>query len=391
MSNNNGFLPLPKGLSTIAIHEGQDPDKRTNREVVIPISMTTTYKQEAPGNYKEYEYIRHGNPTRDALEKIIAKMECAKHAACFSSGLGAISSLLTLLKHGDHFVCIEDIYGGTNRLFLEIASNFGIEVTFAENNVDAFEKCIRPSTKMIFVESPTNPTLQVVDLEEMGKLAKRRNLMFVVDNTFLTPFFQRPISFGADVVVHSLSKYMNGHSDVCMGALVTNDDKLGEKFHFFQKAIGAVPSPFDCYQIIRSLKTLPLRMKQHFKNGLAVAEYLEKHPKIEKVMHPALPSHPQHELAKRQSSGHSGILSFYLKGDMGASTKFLNSLKYFTLAPSLGGAESLAALNVLMTHSWVPEQQRKKLGITDNLIRLSVGLEDEEDLIADLEQALNNV
>ncbi|XP_045462655.1 putative cystathionine gamma-lyase 2 [Harmonia axyridis] len=390
MTDNDGYLPLPKGFTTIAIHEAQDPEQWSHHEIVTPITMTSTFKQDEPGVFK-YQYGRIGNPTREVLEKVIAKMECAKYGACFSSGLGAITTVIGLLENGDHMICMDDVYGGTNRLFLQIATKFGIEVTFADGDVDSFERQIKPNTKMIFVESPTNPTMRLCDIKAITSMAKRYKVMFVIDNTFLTPYYQRPLLLGADVVMHSLTKYMNGHSDIIMGALVTNDDKLGEKIYFLQKAMGVVPSPFDCSQVLRSLKTLALRLKKHQANSLVLAKYLETHPKIERVLHPGLPSHPQHELAKRQSSGHSGMFSVYLKGDLETSKKFLKSLKYFALGGSLGGAESLIALSTKMTHTSVPKDQRDKLGITDNLIRISVGIEDVEDLIADMKYALDQI
>lgn len=391
MENNDGFLPLPKHFSTIAIHEAQEPEKWTHNEVVIPLTLTVSYKQSEPGVFRKYAHSRNGNPTRDALERILAKMENGKTAACFSSGLGSITTLLALLKQGDHILCIDDVYGGTYKLFMEVATRFGVEISFSKCEVSNFEKNIRRNTKMIFVESPTNPTLQIVNLAELSKLSKRCNALLVVDNTFLTPYLQRPLVLGADIVMHSVTKYLNGHSDVCMGVLITNDEIMGKRLKFLQEYMGVVPSQFDCFQVLRGIKTLTLRMDQHRRNSMAVAKYLEGHPKIEKVIHPGLTSHPQHELAKKQSSGHSGMLAVYLKGDIETSKKFLASLKCFTLAPSLGDTESLVALNAIMTHNAVPKKERETLGITDNLIRFSVGLEDTQDLIEDLAQALAKI
>lgn len=385
------FLPIQEDFSTIAIHEAQEPEQWSCMEVVTPISTSTTYKQRGPADFKKYEYSRSGNPTREVLEKVIAKLEDAKYGYCFSSGLGANTTLLGLLKCGDHILCINDVYGGTNRLFSKVASRFGIETSFSEIEAESFEKNMRPNTKMIWIETPTNPTLQVCDIAKVAEISKKHNVILVVDNTFLTPYFQKPLTLGADVVVHSLTKYMNGHSDVVMGACMTNNEALSKEIKFLQNAMGIVPSPFDCSQVLRSLKTLALRMKQHSESSLQIAKYLESHPKVEGVIHPGLPNHPHYELTKRQTSGHSGIFSIYIKGNLDSSKKFLQSLKKFTLAESLGGYESLAELPSVMTHASVPPEQREKLRITDNLIRLSVGLEDVKSLILDLEQALKAI
>ncbi|KAL3284818.1 hypothetical protein HHI36_018957 [Cryptolaemus montrouzieri] len=387
MSDSN-YLPFPKGFATAAIHEAQEPEQWSSMEVVAPISLSTTFKQYGPADFKNYEYSRSGNPTREVLEKVIAALECAKYGACFSSGLGACTTILGLLKAGDHLICINDVYGGTYRLMSKVASKYGIETTISERDAASFEKAVKTNTKMIWAETPTNPTLQLCDIEAVAKVAKKNNLIFVVDNTFLTPYLQRPLTLGADIVMHSVTKYINGHSDVVMGAIATNDEKIIQELRFLQNSLGIVPSPFDCYQVLRSLKTLSLRMKQHSQSSLLIAKHFEGHPKVEKVIHPGLPSHPQHDLAKKQTSGHSGMITIYIKGNVESSKKFLKSLKVFTLAESLGGYESLAELPSLMTHASVSPELREKVGITDNLIRLSVGLEDPEDLIADLEQAL---
>lgn len=375
----------------MTIHEAQEPEQWAHNEIVTPISMSTTFKQEAPGEYKHFKYGRFGNPTRDVLQKVIAKLECAKNGACFGSGLGAITTLLGLLESGDHLISIEDVYGGTNVILSEVATKFGIEVTFVECDVDSFEKEIKSNTKMIFAETPTNPMIQICDIAALCKMAKKHNVLVAIDNTFMTPYFQRPLVLGADIVMHSLTKYMNGHSDVCMGALVTNDDVIAEKIYFLQGIMGTVPSPFDCSQVLRGLKTLALRMDQHYKSALTIAKHLVGHPKVEKVIHPGLTSHPQYDLARKQSSGHSGMFSIYLKGDLESSKRFLKAVRYFILGGSLGGCESLISLSTIMTHPLVPKEQKQKLGITDNLIRISVGLEDTEDLIADLEQALDKI
>ncbi|KAK9885884.1 hypothetical protein WA026_013759 [Henosepilachna vigintioctopunctata] len=393
MSDNIGYLPLPKSFATTAIHNAQEPEQWSCNEVVPPISMTTVFKlsfneEDSPGSHK-YKYGRFGNPTRNVLEEVIAKLECGYSASCFGSGLGASMTILGLLKQGDHLVSVDDVYGGTNILFSNVANKFGIETTFSEIDVESFEKALRPNTKMIWIESPTNPTMKICDIEAISKLAKKHDIILVVDNTFLTPYLQRPLTLGADIVIHSLTKYMNGHSDVIMGAVVAKNEKLAKEIAVLQGSMGIIPSPFDCYQVLRSLKTLALRMNQHSQSALKIAEHFDKHPKVLKVLHPGLPSHPQHELAKKQTSGHSGILSLYIDGNLESSLKFLRSLKIFALAGSLGGYESLAALPSIMSHEFVPQEQKSKLGITDNLIRLSVGLEDTDDLIADLENAFN--
>jgi len=385
------FLPEPKSFATKAIHAGQEPEQWESMSVVPPIVMSTTFKQYGPADFKKYEYGRSGNPSRDVLETCLASIENAKYGICFSSGLGATTALLGMLSAGDHMISGDDIYGGTNRLFQKVATNFGIETSFVDGtNVDNIEKSIKPNTKLIWIETPTNPTLKVIDIAAVAKITKARNIILAVDNTFLTSFLQRPLELGADLSMYSLTKYMNGHSDVIMGAAVLNDSALNEKLRFLQNAMGIVPSPFDCFQVNRSLKTLAVRMRQHTSNALVVAKFLENHSKVEKVLHPGLPSHPQHEIFKKQTSGHSGMVTFYLKGNLENSKKFLSSLKVFTLAESLGGFESLAELPSVMTHASVPPEQRKTLNITDSLIRLSVGLEDVEDLIQDLNQALNS-
>lgn len=309
----------------------------------------------------------------------------------FASGLGTQTAIISTLKTGDGIITGDDIYGGTNRLFRNLAVNMGIEVTFVDMTIlKNFEAAIKPNTKLVWLETPTNPTMKVIDIRAIADIVhSKTKAILVVDNTFLSAYFQRPLDLGADIVMYSLTKYMNGHSDVVMGSLATNNDELHEKLRYYQNATGIVPSPFDCYLVNRSLKTLSLRMERHFKSSLAVAHFLEAHEKVEKVIHPALPSHPQHKLALAQTFGHSGIMSFYIKNsDLAKSTKFLQALKVFTLAESLGGYESLAELPSVMTHASVPAEQRDELGINDKLIRISVGLEDVEDLIRDLDQAL---
>ncbi|XP_067126848.1 cystathionine gamma-lyase [Centruroides vittatus] len=378
-------------FATKALHAGQEPEQWTHRAVVPPISMSTTFKQTAPAQHAGYEYSRSGNPTRNCLEKCIAALEDAKYGICFASGLATTLNLTYLLKSGDSILCFDDVYGGTNRYFRVCAENMGLKTIFVDaRNPENVKNALRPNTKMIWMETPTNPTMKLVDIKAIADIAKNAasSPILVVDNTFMSSYFQRPLQLGADIVMHSLTKYMNGHSDVVMGAIATNNEELYTRLLFLQNALGAVPSPFDCFLVNRGLKTLPIRMERHMENGLAVGRFLEKHPMVEKVLHPGLPSHGQHELAKRQCSGFSGMVSFYIKGGLEEAQTFVKSLKCFTLAESLGCVESLVEIPSLMTHQSVPEEQRKEIGITDNLIRLSVGIEAKEDILDDLNQAL---
>merc|ERR1712212_255614 len=379
-----------KHFATKALHAGQEPEQWNSMAGVPPISLSTTFKQDAPADFKKYEYGRSGNPTRDVLEQCLASLDGAKHAMTFASGLAATTALTHILSAGDHIVSMDGVYGGTNRYFRKCASRMGIETSFVDaTNPENVAAAIKPNTKMVWVETPTNPTLKVVDIRAVADITKKHEDIFlVVDSTFLSSYFQRPLELGADIVMHSLTKYMNGHTDVIMGAACTNSDELGEKLRFLQNAIGPVPSPFDCFLVNRSLKTLKIRMEEHQKNALIVGKWLEKHPSVISVRHPGLPSHPQHELVKRQCYGHSGIMSFYIKGGLEESKNFLSALKVVTLAESLGGYESLAELPYLMTHASIEESERIAYGITNNLIRVSVGLESPEDIIADLDQAL---
>lgn len=361
-------------------------------QVVPPISLSTTYKQDNPGEPKVHDYSRAGNPSRDVLQKNLASLEDAKHCHVYSSGLAASMAIINHLKTGDHIICSDDVYGGTQRFIRRVSvPNHGIQADFVDLTVISnLEKAIKPNTKMVWFETPSNPLLKVVDIAAVVQAAKTANpqITVVVDNTFMSPYFQRPITLGADVVVHSITKYINGHSDVVMGAVVTDSDEIQQHLFFQQLAVGAVPSPFDCFLVNRGLKTLHLRMKQHYENALSIAKYLEANNRIESVLYPALPSHPNHEVHKKQTKGMSGMISFYLKGGLAESRTFLSALKVFTLAESLGGYESLAELPAIMTHASVPEAVRKELRITDNLIRISVGIEDLDDLVADLDQAL---
>ncbi|XP_023325119.1 cystathionine gamma-lyase [Eurytemora carolleeae] len=384
------FRQNDQHFSTKALHVGQEPEQWTSMAVVPPISLSTTFKQDGPADYKKYEYGRSGNPTRDVLEKCLASLDGAKHGITFSSGLAATTTITHLLNAGDHIVSMDDLYGGTNRYFRKVASRMNIETSFVDATDPAkVAAALRPNTKMVWIETPTNPTLKVVDVRAVADVLKdRKDIFLVVDNTFESAYFQRPLELGADISYYSLTKYMNGHSDVIMGALTTNSDDLHERLRYLQNAIGPVPSPFDCYLVNRSLKTLRLRMEQHQKNSLEVGRWLEKHPAVESVLHPGLPSHPQHHIVLKQCYGHSGMISFYLKGKLAESRKLLSSLKLVTLAESLGGYESLAELPYLMTHASIEEKERVALGVTENLIRVSVGLEDVNDIIEDLDQAL---
>jgi len=382
-----------KNFATAAIHAGYKPKEFTFAPVIPSITLSTTFVQDEPAKHRGYDYTRSGNPMREILEKTLAALDKGKYATCYSSGLAATSTIVQLLKTGDHMVCIDDVYGGTGRLFRQLAKTNGLFVDFLDfADANQLKAALKPNTKVIWVETPTNPTLKLVDIAKVSELAHafNKDIIVAVDNTFLTPYYQLPLELGADLVTYSLTKYMNGHSDVLMGAIITNSEELNTRLAFLQYAIGAVPSPFDCFLVNRSLKTLHVRMPLHMKNALAVAKFLEGHPKVSKVLHPGLPSHPQHTLALKQSSGHSGLISFYIKEGAGNPVKFLQELKIFSLAESLGGYESLSEIPATMTHASVPVELRQKLGITDNFIRLSVGLESEEDLLNDLDQALKN-
>ncbi|XP_007249148.2 cystathionine gamma-lyase [Astyanax mexicanus] len=378
-------------FATDAIHVGQEPEQWNSMAVVPPISLSTTFKQYGPGKHAGFEYSRSGNPTRNCLEKAVASLDGAKHCVALASGLAATVTVTHMLKSGDGIVCMNDVYGGTNRYFQRIAKEIGYDISFADcTKPEVLKAALKPNTKMLWIETPSNPTMKVVDIQACSDLAHEQNkdIIVVVDNTFMSAYFQRPLALGADICMYSATKYMNGHSDVVMGLISVNREDLYERLKFLQNALGAVPSPFDCYMCNRGLKTLHLRMKQHFKNAMAVAEFLERDPRVDKVIFPGLPSHPQHELMKKQCTGCPGMITFYIKGKLEHATAFLNNLKLFALAESLGGYESLAEHPAIMTHASVPENERVVLGISDTLIRLSVGLEDEEDIIADLDQAL---
>ncbi|ESO04975.1 hypothetical protein HELRODRAFT_111430 [Helobdella robusta] len=388
-ADDDPFGTFPHFATTV-IHAGQNPKQWNCRAVVPLISLSTTFQAEEPGAEGKFEYVRAGNPTRKVAETCVAAIENGKHCFLYASGLAATVNIFHLLKGGDHVICMDDVYGGTNRYINKVLVTMDIEATFVDATEPAnVKQALKPNTKMLWLETPTNPTLKVVDIEAASAVAHQQpGVIVVVDNTFMSSYFQRPLDLGADVSFQSLTKYMNGHSDVLMGSLTTNNDELAEKLKFLQNALGAVPSPFDCYMLNRGLKTLALRMRQHMKNGLQVARYLQDNPRVEKVIHPGLPSHPQHAIAKKQCKGYSGMITFSIKGGREEACLFLKSLKVFSLAESLGGYESLAEHPALMTHASVSVEDRMKLGITDSMIRLSVGLEDVEDLIEDLDEAL---
>lgn len=380
------------GFGTRAVHSGQAPDP-TSGAVIIPISLSTTFQQTSPGVHQGYEYARTSNPTRVSFENNVAALEGAKWGLAFASGSATTASIVSLWSAGDHVVAMDDLYGGTIRYMMRVATKFNISFTFTDlTDPENLRKAIQPGkTKMLWLETPTNPLLRIADIEVLSKIAHEHNLVVVVDNTFVSPYFQQPLKFGADIVVHSVTKYLNGHSDVVMGVAVGNDKDLYERLKFLQNSIGAIPSPFDSFLAIRGTKTLHVRMEQHQKSAMKIAEWLEKHPKVEKLLYPGLPSHPQHEIAKKQMTGFGGMITFWLKGGMTESRQFLENLHLFALAESLGGVESLVDHPAIMTHASVPAETRKANGIHDNLVRLSVGIENVEDLMADLETALSHV
>jgi cystathionine gamma-lyase len=375
------------GLATRAIHAGQQPDPLAGA-VTFPIFQTSTYVQEGLGRHKGYEYARTSNPTRQALERNVAALEGGTHGFAFASGMASVDAALTLLSAGDHVICEENVYGGVHRLMDRILARMGLSFTFVDTrDPAAVEAAVTPRTKMLYGETPTNPMMRLADLAAMGAIAKAHRLLFVVDNTFATPIFQRPFESGADIVVHSTTKYLNGHSDMIGGLLVVTSDDLAERLAFIQNSAGAVPGPFDCWLALRGLKTLAVRMLQHDANGRRVAEWLARDKRVCAIFYPGLPSHPQHELAKRQMSGFGGMMSIET-GSLERAARIVERVKLFALAESLGGVESLIGHPATMTHAAVPKAMREAMGLTDGLVRLSVGIEDVDDLIADLDQAL---
>jgi len=383
------------GFSTRAIHNGEEPDFRegASGDVAVPIHLATTFARlKASNPTAGYEYTRSLNPTRKALEEKLAALDGARYGLAFSSGLAAASTvIISLLKAGDNVIGFDDLYGGTRRLLSNVFVNFGITVSYVDATIpENIEKAIKPETRLIWIETPTNPLLKIADIRAIAQIAKRHGLILVVDNTFLSPYFQKPLSLGADVVVYSTTKYIGGHSDALGGSVVTNDEDIYQKISYNQNAVGAVLSPFDSYLTLRGAKTLAIRMEQHQKNAIALAEYLQKSAKVKRVLYPGLKTHPHHEVAAAQTTGFGGVLSFELDGTLADAESFLSRLKLFSTAESLGGVESLAEIPSIMTHASVPKEVREKNGITDTLIRLSVGIEDTADLIADIKGALGD-
>ena len=379
--------PTP-GFSTRAIHAGQKPDPATGA-VVVPIYQTSTFAQDALGKHRGYEYSRTGNPTRAALETCIAALEGGAHGLAFASGMAAEAAVMQLLKPGDHTVAVDDLYGGSYRLFRRVLEPMGLSFSFVDgSDTTAVEKSLTDRTRIVWVESPTNPLLKLVDIEAVSKLAHARQALLVVDNTFMSPYFQRPLSLGADIVVHSATKYLGGHSDVIGGTLVVNRDDLFERLSFLQNAVGGVPGPMDAWLVLRGIKTLAIRMREHDHNARQIAAFLVDHPKVARVFYPGLPDHPQRDLARKQMSGFGGMISFEVKGGLEPARRVVERTRLFTLAESLGGVESLIELPAAMTHASIPTETRRAHGVADGLVRVSVGIEDAPDLISDLDRAL---
>ncbi|MDQ3192826.1 MAG: cystathionine gamma-synthase [Bacteroidota bacterium] len=376
-------------FGTKAIHAGLEPDSATGA-IMTPIYQTSTYVQKAGGIHKGYEYSRTLNPTRDALQKNLAAIENGKFGLCFGSGMAAIDAIVKLLKPGDEVISTNDLYGGSYRIFTKIFEPFGIKFHFtAMDDVSKIEALINKNTKLVWVETPTNPMLNIIDIKSIGDITKKHGILLGVDNTFASPYLQTPIDLGADIVMHSVTKYLAGHSDVVMGALVVEDEQLAERLYFIQNSCGAVPGPQDCFLVLRGIKTLHLRMQRHCENGEAIAKFLTTHPKIDKVYWPGFETHPNHHIAKKQMKGFGGMVSFTLKGNkMEDAQDILSKTYLFSLAESLGGVESLIGHPATMTHASIPKQEREKTGVVDSLIRLSIGVEDADDLIMDLENAL---
>ncbi|MAB95176.1 MAG: cystathionine gamma-synthase [Flavobacteriales bacterium] len=379
-------------FGTKTIHAGQTADPTTGA-IMTPIYQTSTYIQKSPGDHKGFEYSRTGNPTRNTLEKNIAALENGKHGLCFGSGLAAVDAIIKLLSPGDEVISTNDLYGGTYRIFTKVFENFGIKFHFVGmENISNLDSYINSKTKMIWAETPTNPMLNIIDIKALSIISKKNKLTLVVDNTFATPFLQRPLDLGADIVMHSLTKYMGGHSDVVMGAAICKDDAIAEKLFFIQNSCGAVPGPMDSFLVLRGIKTLHIRMQRHCENGKEIATFLNNHPKVDKVYWPGLKTHPNYSVAKNQMDNFGGMISFNLIGNnLNDAITVVSNTHYFTLAESLGGVESLCGHPASMTHAAIPKIEREKTGVVDSLIRLSVGIEDINDLVNDLEQALSKI
>jgi len=377
------------GFGTKAIHAGQEPDPTTGA-VMTPIYQTSTYWQASPGNHKGYAYARGKNPTRTALEKCIAELEGAKYGLCFSSGMGATDAVAKLLRPGDEVITGDDLYGGTYRMFTKVFANFGIKFHFINmKDLNEIKKHINKNTKLIWLETPTNPTMQIIDIEACAKIAKEINLICAVDNTFASPYLQNPLALGADIVMHSVTKYLGGHSDVIMGALCTSNEDLYQQLAFIHNSCGAVPGPQDSFLVLRGIKTLHIRMERHCYNGRKIAEYLKTHPKVDKIYWPGFTDHPNHDIAKKQMRDFGGMIAFTIKGNKQEDAfKIASAMRVFTLAESLGGVESLVNHPATMTHASIPKEERDKAGVVESMLRLSVGIEDIADLLADLKQAL---
>lgn len=380
------------GFDTKAVKLGYKPDVSNNYSLMPPIGLTSIFEQDDPSSHRGFLYSRHGNPSRHILEKGLAVLEDAKYSLSFSSGTSAISAIVQLLNTGEHIVSSEIIFGGTYRYFDKIAGRTGITTTYVDaTDPQNVQNALQTNTRLVFLETPSNPLVSLCDISRIAEIVhKRQEILFAVDNTFLTSYYQRPLELGADISVYSVTKYLNGHSDIIMGAMCFNRDDLFPQLRYLQNNAGVVPSPFDCYLVFRSLKTLPLRLRHQMKSCLKVAQFLESHPSVTKVLCPWLPSHPQHDLAKRQTSGYTSMIAFYVKGDLQETSALLKKLRVISMAGSLGGVETIVEIPSVLSHASIPVDERKRLGITDNLVRLSVGLEDVDDIIADLDLALRS-
>ena len=375
-------------FDTKVVRAGISPDPSTGA-IVPPVYQSATYVLEEVGKDKGYDYTRASNPTREILENNLAALDGGEYGICYSSGMSAVDSLMKILKSGDHIICSDDVYGGVSRLFNNLIVNYNISFSYVNSsNSKEVEDAIQDNTKLIWIETPTNPLLKVTDLDAVGKIAKNHGILYGVDSTFSTPALLRPLEYGADITMHSTTKYLSGHNQIIGGVLITNNEELNEKFKFIQKSVGAVPSPFDCWLTLLGIKTLSVRMQRHCENAQTIAQFLEDHPKVEKVTYPGLPSHPQHDIAREQMDGYSGMISMELKGGIPSGIALMNSLKLCSLAESLGAVETMITHPATMTHADVPKEERLARGLTDGLVRLSVGIEDKKDIIHDLDQAL---